>query len=223
MELNGVDRCPGCMADKGGERVCPQCGWDEQTAQSPPPCLPFGTCLNDQYVLGRMLGHGGFGVTYLAWDIRLNTRAALKEYLPRDFCARGSDGTTVSCFHGEATEMFNYGRRKFLDEARDLARFTEHPGIVTVLSYFEGNSTAYMVMQYVDGADLKQYLERVGDRLPVDVALGIMTPALDALRAVHEAGLLHRDISPDNIYVTSAQRNMRFSGNLRANETHYKQ
>lgn len=208
MQINGIDRCLGCMQDKSGQGICPHCGHDEQRERSPAPALPAGTRLNDQYVLGRMLGHGGFGLTYLAWDERLDTRVAIKEYLPRDFSTRTVNAMTVSCFHGDAAELFHYGRRKFLEEARNLARFSDHPGIVRVLTYFEANATAYMVMQYIDGMDLKQYLAQVGGHLPVDLALRIMTPVLDALRAVHAKGLLHRDVSPDNIYLTARQQVM---------------
>lgn len=208
VDINGVDRCLGCMEGKGGEQVCPHCGWDERATQDQPLCLPLGDVLNDQYVIGRMLGHGGFGITYLAWDRRLNVRVAVKEYMPRDQVTRSHDRRSVAVFHGEAKEQFAYGLGKFLDEARNLARFADHPGIVTVLSFFEANGTAYMVMQYVDGMDLKAYMAQVGGRLPTQAAIGIMTPVLDALRAVHDAGLLHRDLSPDNIYVTRNSRIM---------------
>ncbi|MCB2262962.1 MAG: protein kinase [Candidatus Thiosymbion ectosymbiont of Robbea hypermnestra] len=206
MDLNGIDRCLDCMQDKSGAQVCPHCGWDEDEALRSSPYLPYGTRLNDQYVLGRILGHGGFGITYLAWDTRLDTRVALKEYLPRDFGTRAADGLSVTCFNGEAEKMFAYGRKQFLKEAQKLARFSDYPSIVSVLNYFEAQGTAYMVMQYVEGTDLKQHLARTGERLPVDTALDIMTPVLDALKAVHGAGLLHRDISPDNIYLTSDGR-----------------
>jgi serine/threonine protein kinase len=187
--------------------VCPRCAWDEAAPGTQPVALPPGAVLNDQYVVGRMLGHGGFGITYLAWDRRLETRVAIKEFLPRDHAARSTmDGRSVAVYQGESEEHFAYGLRKFLDEARNLARFAEHPSIVTVLSYFEANATAYMVMQYVDGEDLKSYMRRVGGRLPPHAALGVIGPVLDALRAVHDAGLLHRDVAPDNIYITSTGR-----------------
>ncbi|WP_295882296.1 serine/threonine-protein kinase [uncultured Thiohalocapsa sp.] len=208
MDINGTDRCLGCMEEKRAAQVCPHCGWDETGAQASPLALPLGDVLNEQYVVGRMLGHGGFGITYLAWDQRLNTRVAVKEYMPRDQVTRAKDGRSVAVFHGEAAEQFSYGLSKFLEEARNLARFTEHPGIVTVLGFFEAHGTAYMVMQYIDGLDLKAYLSQVGGHLPTQAGLGIMSPVLDALRAVHDAGLLHRDLSPDNIYITRTSRVM---------------
>lgn len=208
MEINGVDRCLGCMEDKSGAQVCPHCGFDEAAEHTQPLSLAPGEVLNQQYIVGRMLGHGGFGITYLAWDKRLNTRVAIKEYMPRDQVTRARDGRSVAAFQGEATEQFAYGLKKFLDEARNLARFGDHPGIVSVLGYFEAHGTAYMVMQYVDGMDLKAYLSQVGGRLPPQAALGIIAPVLDALRTVHDAGLLHRDMSPDNVYVTRDSRIM---------------
>lgn len=208
MDINGVNRCLSCMEDKGPAPLCPHCGRDEAAPEFHPLCLPAGELLNDQYMVGRMLGHGGFGITYLAWDLRLNVRVAVKEYMPRDQVTRARDGRSVAPFQGDAAEQFAYGLGKFLDEARNLARFAEHPGIVKVLGYFEAHGTAYMVMQYVDGLDLKAYLAQVGGRLPTPAALGIMAAVLDALRAVHDSGLLHRDLSPDNVYITRSSRIM---------------
>lgn len=205
MELNGTDRCLGCMRDKAGAERCPHCGWDARQGTNPPGCLAPGTRLHDQYVLGRVLGRGGFGVTYLAWDLRLDTRVAIKEYLPRDCATRSGESAPVSRLDVDGNDTFAWGLARFIEEARLLARFAEHPGIVTVLNSFEANDTAYMVMQYVEGEDLKSYLHRAG-RLPAAAAFGLLGHVLDALRAIHDGGLLHRDIAPDNIFLTSAGR-----------------
>lgn len=206
MKINDVDRCLGCMQDKADQPICPHCGFDEATEINPAPCLALGMVLNDQYILGRMLGHGGFGITYLAWDTRLETAVAIKEYWPREYGQRATDGITFSCYPGEAAEFFAYGLERFIEEARNLARFGEHPGIVSVYNQFEINGLAYMVMQYIEGIDLKSYITRQGGRIPIESALHLMTPVLDGLRAMHEQNLLHRDISPDNIYITANGR-----------------
>jgi len=165
--------------------------------------LPEGTVLHNRYQIQGVLGHGGFGVTYLALDQILHVQVAVKEYLPRQMATRAEGSTRISIYTGEAREHFYYGLEKFLEEARAVAQFGDHPNIVSARDYFQENSTAYMVMPYIEGVDFKEYLEQQGGRIPFDLALQIMLPVMDALQTVHEAGLLHRDVSPDNIYLTT--------------------
>ncbi|MDQ0154542.1 protein kinase domain-containing protein [Robertmurraya andreesenii] len=195
--------CLGCMADIGSESICPHCGWKVGTAAEAPQHLPPGTILQEKYLLGRVLGHGGFGITYLAWDLNLNMKLAIKEYMPRDFATRSADQTMVSVFSGDHETHFENGLRNFLDEAKTVAQFSHHPGIVGVRDFFRENGTAYLVMYYLEGIDFKQYLESQGGKIPYQTALRIMMPVMDALREVHQTGTLHRDISPDNIYITA--------------------
>jgi serine/threonine protein kinase len=164
--------------------------------------LPQGIILNNRYEIESVLGHGGFGITYLAQDLTLNVHVAVKEYIPRQMATRSEGATKISVYTGEALEHFKYGLKKFLDEARAVAQFADHPNIVSARDYFEAHGTAYMVMRYVQGVDFKQYLAQNGGKIPFDLALKIMMPVMDALRKVHAAGLLHRDVSPDNIYLT---------------------
>jgi hypothetical protein len=164
--------------------------------------LPTGTVLNNRYQIDRVLGHGGFGITYLARDLALNVHVAVKEYLPRQLATRAEGASQVSIYTGEAREHYLYGLKKFLEEARSVAQFADHPNIVSTRDFFEANGTAYMVMRYVQGVDFKEYLGQQGGRISFELALKIMMPVMDALRAVHSAGLLHRDVSPDNIYLT---------------------
>jgi serine/threonine protein kinase len=165
--------------------------------------LHQGTVLNNRYQIESILGHGGFGVTYLARDLTLNVQVAVKEYLPRQLATRAEGATGISIYTGDAREHFDYGLKKFLAEARAVAQFADHPNIVSARDYFAANGTAYMVMRYIQGADFKAYLAQHGGKIPFDLALKIMMPVMDALRQVHAAGLLHRDISPDNIYLTA--------------------
>lgn len=200
MDTNHL--CMGCMNDKGSVEVCPFCGFVEGTPPDLPQFLAPGTILNGRYLLGKVLGHGGFGITYLGWDLILNSKLAVKEYLPQSVATRVMGQTTVTAFStGEAQDNFSYGLNKFLDEARALAQFMDHPGIVGVRDFFQANNTAYLVMQYMEGMTFKDYLQEKGGIIPVDTALSIMMPAMDALREVHQKGIVHRDISPDNIYI----------------------
>lgn len=195
--------CLGCMEDKGSELTCPHCGWQVGTPAEAPQHLPPGMILHEKYLIGRVLGHGGFGITYLAWDLNLDMKLAIKEYMPRDFATRTQGKTMVSVFTGDLTTHFEHGLAKFLDEAKTLAQFSNHPGIVGVRDFFKENGTAYLVMYYLEGIDFKQYLETQGGKIPYETALLIMMPVMDALREVHRTETLHRDISPDNIYITA--------------------
>jgi len=165
--------------------------------------LLSGIELNNRYKIEEVLGHGGFGITYSASDKILNVKVAIKEYLPRQLATRAEGQTKVSIFTGESRKHYEYGLRKFLEEAQSVAQFSHHPNIVSARDYFEANNTAYMVMDYIEGVTLKEYLEQKGGRIPFEEAKAIMMPVMDALREVHSVGLLHRDISPDNIYITT--------------------
>ena len=115
-----------------------------------------------KYVLGRVLGHGGFGIAYLAWDSHLEMKVAVKEFLPTDYATRGAQATEVTPYSGESRDYFEYGLTRFLDEGRAVARFNDHPGIVPVLNFFRDNGTGYLVMQYVPGMSFKEYLALSG-------------------------------------------------------------
>ena len=199
-------RCENCFEPKQEQPQCPHCGWKKGTPLESGVYLPPGTLLSQKYMIGKMLGHGGFGITYLGWDLNLEIRLAVKEYLPRDMAARTQDRHTIMPYTGAAKDQFEYGLEKFLDEARALAKFEDYPGIVSVRDYFRENGTAYFVMFFVEGVTLKEYLTQKEGRLPFDLALKILMPVFDALKEVHRTGLLHRDISPDNIYITEDGR-----------------
>jgi formylglycine-generating enzyme required for sulfatase activity len=199
--IASTHRCPSCFAEPPpAASACAACGW-QPGRDNGPPFLPLGTLLDGRYRLGRVLGHGGFGITYLAWEQNLELTLAVKEYLPRDLSTRDADGATVSIYSSRGDE-FDYGLARFIDEARALARFDEHPGVVGVKNFFRAHGTGYIVMDYVPGITLKDFLERKGGRIPFDLAVRLLMPVMDALRAVHAGGLLHRDIAPDNIRIT---------------------
>jgi serine/threonine protein kinase len=186
--------------------TCPYCGYEEGAAPESLLHLPAGTVLQGKYLLGRVLGQGGFGITYLAWDMTLNLKLAIKEYLPQQLATRTGNDSRVTVYKDSLAAQFSYGMTKFLEEARTLARFNEHPNIVTVRDYFEANNTAYLVMNHHEGVTLQSYLDSKSGRIPVAQALAIFMPVLDALKEVHRAGILHRDISPDNLLIDRSGR-----------------
>ena len=147
-----------------------------------------------------VLGQGGFGITYLAYDLTLRMRVAIKEYFPLGLVTRQDQTVTLS--GGSSQPVFQKGVEAFYREAQLLVRFQSHPNIVHVNSFFRQNGTAYFVMEYVEGESLSDYLDRCGGRLSYDVTVKLLTPVLDALTDIHNAGILHRDIAPDNIYLT---------------------
>jgi serine/threonine protein kinase/uncharacterized protein YecT (DUF1311 family) len=204
MNVRSETLCPGCFEDKAAQAVCPHCGYDESEHRGP-LVLPHRTLLQGQYLIGRVLGKpGGFGMTYLAFDTRLETRVAIKEYLPRDLAGREAGQITIGAHSREDAELFRYGLEQFLHEARTLAKF-DHAHVVRVRHVFEENGTAYLVMDYYEGLTLAEYLHRNG-RIPERTALDILMPILDGLREVHGKGFIHRDIKPQNIYLTRQGR-----------------
>jgi serine/threonine protein kinase len=161
--------------------------------------LPKDTVLAGTYRIRKVIGSGGFGITYEAEDIKLSTAVAIKEYFPDEFGDRDA-GMSVHPRSERHKKTFEWGRTSFLDEARTLARF-EHPSIVHILCNFEANSTAYMVMRLERGQSFEQWLKGLG-RMPTQAELDrIVAPLLDALEIMHASSFLHRDIAPDNIIV----------------------
>ncbi len=192
-------RCYGCMKIKSGESVCEHCGYDE-AIKNETHQLPAGTILKEQYLIGKVLGQGGFGITYLGWDIYLDIPVAIKEYFPNRTVMRDvSVSTEVVSYSGDAGVRFRNNKERFMREAKMLARFSQVPEIVQVRNFFLANNTAYIVMEYVEGINLKQEVKNNGGTLSYERTFEIVKPIIEALCKVHKAGLVHRDISPDNI------------------------
>lgn len=196
--------CLGCMNYLDRPDVpCPACGWQSNTQNQPHQLVP-GSFLAGKYLIGRALGQGGFGITYIAWDISQERKVAIKEYYPGDFVTRDRDCYTVSPrTTQDDVKLFRQGRDRFSAEARNLARFSSDPNIVDVLDFFQENGTAYIVMEFVEGQTLKQYLAGLGRPMLLGDVLVLLAPVAESLERVHAAGLLHRDISPDNIMITT--------------------
>ena len=193
--------CENCLQECEAE-LCPHCGKQSTVADTPAGCLPPKTILGDRYVIGKVLGRGGFGVTYLAFDMMEERRVAIKEYLPDSLAFRQPGDTQVHTYTNDGQEEdFRTGSEKFYTEAQTMARFNGHPNIVNVQRFFYENQTAYYVMEYLEGIDLKKYVENHGKKLSLEETLKLMLPVMDAMMLVHSMNILHRDISPDNIYI----------------------
>jgi len=166
--------------------------------------LEQGAILAGKYLVGRVLGQGGFGITYIGWDIPANKKRAIKEYFPSDSVTRQGDRYTVMPHSSQGVpQLFAQGRDKFYSEAQNLARFDQAPDIVSVTDFFQENGTAYIVMEFIEGQTLKQYLNSLGRPLELADALALLAPVARSLEQVHTAGLIHRDVSPDNIMLTT--------------------
>lgn len=164
-------------------------------------CLKPGVILKERYKIEEVIGAGGFGITYRAWDPLLQSYVAIKEYYPSGIATRSADSSKVCVPVGQEQREYHRGKIRFLKEAQDVARFQSEPNIVSIYDYLEENDTAYMVMEYLHGCTLKQYIREHGGRLDTDHILHICLSVLDALAVVHKAGMIHRDISPENIFI----------------------
>jgi len=195
--------CLGCFSVPEQPGSCTSCGFDlARCMQGGDGALAPGTLLRERYVVGRVLGRGGFGITYLGWDLRLQRRRAIKEYFPNGVAQRIGNRADVQPTHGFAA-LYASGIDKYLEEARLLAQFEHHPCIVSPRDFFASFGTAYLVMEFLEGETLASYVQHQGGRIPYAHALFYLRPVLEALATVHRAGILHRDVSPDNVYVTT--------------------
>ncbi len=194
-------RCMGCMEVYDDlYAVCPHCGYIYGTPAKEAYHIQPGSRLKDgRYTVGRVLGFGGFGVTYIGYDEQLENKVAIKEYLPGEFSTRMPNQQAVTVYTGEREEQFNEGKVKTLDEARRLAKFQNEPNIVHVYDFFEENNTAYIIMEFCDGRSIKEIMAEKGP-FSVDEALDIVLKVISGMKAVHKEGMIHRDIAPDNIY-----------------------
>lgn len=191
-------RCYGCMQIIDGD-FCPHCGWPKEKNNEPHQ-LPVGTVLRDQYVVGRVLGQGGFGITYLGWDRHLESAVCIKEYFPNHAVSRDCTvSTQVHCHTEQGAAVYRASKERFLREGKILAQFRDIPEIVSIYGFFEENDTVYIVMEYIKGMDLAHYVYHKGGRLTADETFRILKPVMEALAQVHRAELVHRDIAPDNI------------------------
>ena len=198
-----VRRCMKCMHPlAAGETVCPECGRAYGCANAETFALKPGTILEGKYLVGEMLGQGGFGITYIGFDLLLEQKVAIKEYYPMSTGMVSREGHSTVVW--SSAMMGKTGTQKgfdsFLKEARKMAKLGGIPGVVGVKSVFIQNETAYIVMDFIEGETLLKKLQKNGP-MDFDSCVKLMTPIMQALAEVHEHGIIHRDISPDNIMV----------------------
>lgn len=195
--------CYNCFRQlQESETTCAGCGYDGTAdADRFPMALKPGTILAGKYIVGRVLGQGGFGITYVAQDYRTKQLVAMKEFFPDTMASRVS-GNTIQAHTGATGENFTYGKDCFLEEAKTLAEFIGNENIVRVISYFEENGTAYFAMEYIEGESFQDYIRSHGGKISWEDAKRFLIPVMDALSAVHSKGIVHRDVTPDNIYIT---------------------
>ncbi len=196
------ERCPNCFQAALSGGVCRRCGFDRREEKKNANRLAESATLANRYVIGRILGCGGFGITYKAYDAFNHCCCAIKEFVPTGIVRRDGNTTTLHVTSASNREDFDHGKKRFMDEAEVLKRLMDIPEVVQITDYFMQNNTAYFVMEYVEGVNLRQLMQTFGGRIPVRDARSLLYRAGMALDRVHRrANIFHRDISPDNIMV----------------------
>ncbi len=181
--------------------VCPNCGFIPGSKPKEAYHLHPGTVLRGRFVVGSTVGFGGFGITYRAWDRTLDKMVAVKEFYPNGIVNRIPGEKEVIIYSGNRANEFQNGKVRFLAEARNMARFSNHPNIVSVYEFFEENNTAYIAMEFLEGKSYKQYIAEHKGKVDSQTAVSVVLSVLDALQELHKAKIIHRDISPDNIFL----------------------
>ena len=198
-----INRCPHCMEELGEVTgsFCPFCGFNAAQNPQPPEALPRESILHGKYLIGDVLGRGGFGITYIGFDLSLESKVAIKEYYPSGSAMRRAGESSLYWNSTCASQTSRQGAyNDFLKEARKMARVDSIPSIVRVRETFLENETAYIVMDYVEGETLKTRLKRDGV-LTYSACYAMLRPMMEDLQKVHQLGIIHRDISPDNIMI----------------------
>ena len=185
-----------------GYDICPHCGNVSVTEPVEPIHLMPGTVLAGRYLLGTAVGSGGFGIVYKAMDMKLETIVAVKEFFVSRLVTRAK-GLKEVIVPQKSKEEFDYRKERFLAEARNMAKFGAHRSIPNVFEYFEENNTAYIVMEFLKGVNLKDYLKDTDGKMDTDFALMVANEVGNALKSLHEKNIIHRDVAPDNIYICS--------------------
>ncbi|MDE7304031.1 MAG: serine/threonine protein kinase [Oscillospiraceae bacterium] len=202
IRIKGRTVCENCF-EKTESSKCPCCGYDAENSANDPTMLAPGSILFKKYIVGGIIGKGGFGITYLAYDTKANKKVAVKEYFPYSIAHRSAGSTVVSVTSENNKETFELGAEKFYEEAQLVSKFNGNPNIVEVYEFFYENDTVYLAMEYLQGCTLKEYIRDHGV-ISAPQALYIANGVSNALAEAHGASVLHRDISPDNIVLCSS-------------------
>ena len=199
--MNYNNLCYRCFAEKPiAEKPCPHCGYDHKSNTVRPNCLLPGTLLHNRYIVGVALGVGGFGITYKCMDTNIGGICAIKEYFPANYAVRDNHRKQINV-EPQNLERYNKILKRFVEEAV-LVKTLRHKNIITIYDSFFENNTAYYVMEYCDGVDLRRYTNNFSRKLGYDEGINILYQIMNGLEYIHGKGILHRDIAPDNIYVT---------------------
>lgn len=193
--------CMNCFSVKGQYKVCPFCGYEEGTPPGQPHYLAPGTILGNHFIIGTSIGVGGFGITYRAYDTTLGVIVAVKEFYPAGLVNRAPGEKRVGLVSDEKEKQYREQISRFMMEAQSIAQFGKAKDIVNVYDFFKENNTAYIIMEYIEGVLLKDYLEKQG-RMEIKTALTIIEPIVEAVKKIHAQKIIHRDISPDNIFIS---------------------
>ena len=196
-------RCYNCMKELGdADQICPDCGYDNSSPSQPAQALRCGTVLRERYLIGKMLGQGGFGITYIGYDYTLDTTVCIKEFFPAGGAMRGNDGSGRVYWSAGSTGAARLQEREvFVKEAQKAVKLRNFASVVKVWDVFYENETAYIVMEYIEGVTLKQYLVKRGAVMGAEECLDLLLPVIGDLKGVHDSGIVHRDISPDNLMI----------------------
>lgn len=198
-----MKRCLNCMEVYNETYdICPHCGYQRGTPPKVASHLVPGMVIDNRYIIGTVINHGGFGVIYNAWDKDLGIKLAVKEFYPSGLVNRVPGTSEVIVFGGEKKEQYYQSIKRFLQEARIMAKFSKEPNIPYVYTYLEENNTAYIVMELLEGVDLNRYTAQFnGKKMPIEDAISVISEVGNALTAIHKDKIVHRDVSPDNIFL----------------------
>ena len=181
--------------------ICPFCGHEKIGEKTWNKALTPGTILNNKILIGNILGKGGYGITYIGFDLLLEYRVAIKEFFPEDLVDRAEDGHTLVVLDEVNSDSYDEETQAYLREARILAEYSKNPGVVSIKDLFYENNTGYIVMEYLENGNLFKFVDGHGGWLSSDKALNLIEPVIDILGDLHQSGLIHRDVSPDNIMI----------------------
>lgn len=202
MQINDRLLCSRCLRELDEEGACPYCGFNGQTCKKDRRVLEEGTILNERYMLGSMLGMGGFGITYAAWDIQLDSECVIKEYYPDSCVFRDADESDEITVNPDKQDVYAYGMDRFVREARVMAMLQGIPGMAAVKECFFENGSAYICMEYIHGRTIDDYLKE--KNCTAAELIDLMRQPIDMLADIHRQGILHRDIKPSNLLITGS-------------------
>lgn len=198
--MGDIKYCYGCFEPFSGEDKCPKCGYDHKSPYSPSYIVP-GTVLNDRYIVGKLLSHNGEGATYLAFDPVLSCKILIREYMPDALCTRVAGSPEISVNHNSVAQYKSL-MAEFTELNKKLAKLNTVNNINPVRNLFSENNTTYVVFDYIDGINLIQYLKENAGELSWRKVSRLFPPLFTSISMLHNAGIVHRGISPQTIYVT---------------------